>query len=92
MRDAFDIEPEDTSGLKDVILPTLLFSAQLTKIKIKKCIYVTKYLIQPSISMKFCITDIEEFMIPQKDVTGQVAKVLNSSNYSGTLNMYFDSK
>ncbi len=42
--------------------------------------------------MKFCITDIEEFMIPQKDVTGQVAKVLNSLIDSGTLSMFFDSK
>ncbi len=41
VRDMFDIEPEDTGGLKDVTLPTLLFSAQLTKIKIKRCIYVT---------------------------------------------------
>lgn len=38
----FDIEPEDTESLKDVMLPSLLFSAQLTKIKIKRCIYVTK--------------------------------------------------
>lgn len=40
VRDTFDEEPEDTSSLADVALPKLLFSAQLTKIKIKRCIYV----------------------------------------------------
>jgi hypothetical protein len=36
--------------------------------------------------------DIEEFMIPQKDVSSQVAKVIYINKFSGTLNMYFDFK
>lgn len=35
--------------------------------------------------MKFDFQDIEEFMIPQKEVTGQVAKVLILSKLVGCL-------
>lgn len=39
--------------------------------------------------MKFSIKDVEEFMVPQKDVSGQIAKVFYFNKVSGTLNMYF---
>jgi hypothetical protein len=42
--------------------------------------------------MKFSIPDVEEFMLPQKDVSGQVAKVKIFLNFSGMWSMYFDFK
>lgn len=33
--------------------------------------------------MKFSIKDVEEFMIPQKEVSGQIAKVINLTNKVG---------